>query len=152
MACWVLRKVEVTLTDGTILKGYVQWNESRISESLDFNKWQNKFPESLVPYYKNLPYKRDLILIQEIFFIRNDSIGEIFASKKECLKTLDLNQIKTVKELDKNAKRLEGLGEILTFTQDEINKLKTNPIATMRIKIEPTDVYFISYNPEIERR
>ncbi len=152
LACWELRKVEITLTNGEIISGYIEWNESWLGEVSLYTQWQNKFPESLIPYYKSLKYERKIILYKEIFIIKNDSIDEFAATKEECKLNLDYRKVKSVRELDKKAKRYHGADDLPVFTQEQIDKLKTNPFAMVEIDESVFSVFFLSYNPEITRK
>jgi len=152
LACWEQRKVEIILTTGDTLTGYVEWNELWISSIPNFKKWGNKFPESLVPLYENLPYKKELVLITEFIDIKNDSIDRFFCTKKELKRMLDYKQILSIKELDKKGKKREGANNVLVLTQQEIDKLQTNPFAIISIEEPVSDTYFLSYNPLITKQ
>jgi hypothetical protein len=152
LACWEQRKVEIILTTGDTLIGYVEWNELWISSIPNFKKWGNKFPESLVPLYENLPYKKELVLIKEFIDIKNDSIDHFFCTKKELKRILDYKQILSIKELDKKEKKREGANEVLVLTQQEIDELQTNPFAIISIEEPVSDTYFLSYNPLITKQ
>jgi hypothetical protein len=152
LACWEQRKVEIVLTTGDTLTGYVEWNELWISAIPNFKKWENKFPESLVPLYANLPYKKDLVLIKEFIDLKNDSIMPFFCTKTEFKQQLDYNQILSIKELDIYEGKREGANDVLVLTQQEINKLQTNPFAIIRVEEAASDTYFLSYNPLITKQ
>jgi hypothetical protein len=152
LACWEQRKVEIILTTGDTLTGYVEWNELWIYSIPNFKKWENKFPESLVPLYENLPYKKELVLIKEFIDIKNDSIDRFYCTKKELRRILDYKQILTIKELDKKKKKREGANDVLVLTQQEIDKLQTNPFAIISIEEPVSDTYFLSYNPLITKQ
>lgn len=153
VACWELRKVEITMTDGKIVNGYVKWNEIWLNDVLDTSVWKNKFPESLLPYYQNLSYKWDLELFTEIFTIKNDSIDEFIATKAESTGSLDYTKIKSVRELDKGSKIYHGVDEIMVLTQSDIDRLRTNPVATFYfLDASSIETYFISYNKAITRK
>lgn len=152
LACWEQRKVEIVLTTGDTLTGYVEWNELWISNIPELEKWKDEFPESLVPFYKNVPYKKELVLIKEFIDIKNDSIDAFFCTKSELKQLLDYRQILSIKELDQNKKKREGADEVLILTQPEIDKLQTNPVAVIRIEEPVSDTYFLSYNPFINKQ
>ncbi|NTW25903.1 MAG: hypothetical protein HGA37_14495 [Lentimicrobium sp.] len=147
--CWELRKVEITMNSGEVVTGYLKWNEIWLNDVLDTAVWKNRFPESLLPYYQNLSYKWDLELITEVFIIKNDSISEFIATKAACVGNLDYTKIKSVRELDPTAKKYHGIDEIQLLTQNEIDKLKTNPVAVFYYDSSVFGTYFISYNPAI---
>jgi hypothetical protein len=149
LACWEQRKVEIILTTGDTLTGYVEWNELWISTIPNLEKWKNKFPESIVPFYKCAPYKKELVLIKEFIVIKNDSIDSFFCTKNEFKQVLNYNQIISVKELDVKKKKYEGANDVLVLPQQEINQLQTNPFAVIRIEEPVSDTYFLSYNPSI---
>jgi len=148
-ACWELRKVEITMNSGEVVTGYLKWNELWLNDVVDTAVWKNRFPESLLPYYQNLGYKWDLELITEVFIIKNDSISEFIATKAACMGNLDYTRIKSVRELDPEAKKYHGIDEIQLLTQNEIDKLKTNPVAVYYYDSSVFGTYFISYNPAI---
>jgi hypothetical protein len=152
LACWEQRKVEIILTTGDTLTGYVEWNELWISAVPNFKKWENKFPESLVPLYANLPYQKELVLIKEFIDLKNDSIAPFFCTKTEFKQQLDYNQILSIKELDKAEKKREGVNDVLVLTQQEIEKLQTNPFAIIRVEEAVSVTYFLSYNPLITKQ
>jgi hypothetical protein len=158
LACWELRKVEITLNTGDKITGFVKWNEAWLNGEM--LKWQNKFPESLVPYYNSLNYKLEILVIKELIPVNNDSLTKLLdkdlkliATKKENLIKLDHKQIKSVIEFDKSTIHLQGAGDISVFTQDEFDKLNTNPYAIRQIDNLPTCViYFLSYNAKITNK
>jgi hypothetical protein len=147
--CWELRKVEITLNNGQIITGYVKWNEIWLNDVLDTTVWKNRFPESLLPYYQNLGYKWDLEFITELFIIKNDSIDEFIATKAESTGNLDYTKIKSVREIDKEAKIYHGIDEIQILSQNDIDKLKRNPVAVFFYDAGIFGTYFLSYNPAI---
>ncbi len=147
--CWELRKVEITMNSGQIVTGYVKWNDVWLNDVLDTAVWKNRFPESLLPYYQNLSYKWDLELITEIFIIKNDSIDEFIATKAICQGNLDYTKIKSVREIDKDAKIYHGIGDIQILTQEEIDRLKGNPYAVFYLDSSLFGTYFLSYNKAI---
>lgn len=151
LTCWELRKVELTMTNGEVISGYVKWNEAWLNDVLDTAIWKNRFPESLLPYYQNLGYKWDLELITEIFIIKNDSIDEFIATKAESQGNLDYTKIKSVRELDKEAKKYHGAEDILIFNQNDIDRLSTNPFATFYYDASYFGTFFLSYNKAITR-
>jgi hypothetical protein len=151
LACWEQRKVEIIFTSGDTLKGYVEWNESWLTTIPNFEKWKNKFPESLRPFYMNKPYKKDFTLTKKLIVIKNDSINEFIATKNEYQIIVDFNKIKSIRELDKNSKKLSGAGDIPVFTQTEIEILQNNPFAIIRIEGPVSDTYFLIYNHLITR-
>lgn len=148
-SCWELRKVEVTLKSGSMLTCYIKWNESWLNGVVDTAVWKNRFPESLVAYYENLGYKWDLEVYEEIYLIKNDSINPFVASKPEKTGALDYEKIKAIKELNQDGKIYRGRGEILTFTQEEINKMMTNPFAVFYFDSAYFSTWFLSYNKYI---
>lgn len=152
LTCWELRKVEITLNSGEVLTGYVKWNEIWLNDVLDTAVWKNRFPESLLPYFRNLSYKWDLELITEIFIIKNDSIDEFIATKAASVGNLDFTKIKSVIEIDKESKIYHGADEILLLTQPEIDRLKTNPYALFFLESSFYGTYFLSYNKAITRK
>lgn len=151
VACWELRKVEITMNSGEIITGYVKWNEAWLNDVVDTAIWKNRFPESLLPYYQNLGYKWDLELITEIFIIKNDSIDEFIATKAECQGNLDYAKIKSVREIDKGAKIYHGAEDILILKQNDIDRLKSNPYATFYFDSSFFGTFFLSYNKAITR-
>ena len=150
--CWELRKVEITLNNGQIITGYVKWNEIWLNDVLDTTVWKNRFPESLLPYYQNLSYKWDLEFITELFIISNDSIDEFIATKAESTGNLDFTKIKSVREIDKGAKIYHGIDEIQILSQNDIDKLKRNPVAVFYYDAGIFGTYFLSYNPAIAHK
>jgi hypothetical protein len=152
LACWEQRKVEIVLTTGDTLTGYVEWNELWISTIPELEKWKDKFPESLVPFYRNAPCKKQLVLIKEFIDVKNDSIDAFFCTKNELKQLLDYNQILSVKELDISKKKREGADDVLILTQPEIDKLRTNPVAVIVIEEPVSDTCFLSYNPLITKQ
>jgi hypothetical protein len=149
LACWELRKVEITCTNGKTLTGYVQWNESWLVLMPDYKVWQNRFPESYVPYYSQFKHQCDIFLYKQVFPVKNDSIREFIATKKECMVKFDIKQIKSIREIDKDKKKYTGADELPVFTQAEINRLRTNPIAMKVVDQGVADIIFLSYNPSI---
>jgi len=149
--CWELRKVEITMTSGQKVTGYIKWNEAWLNDVVDTAVWKNRFPESVLPYYQKLGYTYELELFTEIFIIKNDSIDEFIATKAESQGNLDYTKIKSVRELDKEAKIYHGAEEILIFTQIDIDRLKNNPYATYYYDASFFGTFFLSYNKAITR-
>lgn len=148
-SCWELRKVEITLKSGSRITGYIKWNESWLDGVVDTVVWKNRFPESLLAYYENLGYKWDLEIYEEIYLIKNDSINPFVASKPEKTGALDYEKIKAIKELGQDEKIYRGRGEILTFTQEEISKMMTNPFGVFYFDSAYYSTWFLSYNKYI---
>lgn len=148
-SCWELRKVEITLKSGSMITGYIKWNDSWLNGVVDTAVWKNRFPESLVAYYENLGYKWDLEIYEEIYLIKNDSINPFVVTKPEKTGALDYEKIKTIRELDPDGKIYRGMGEILTFTQDEISKMMTNPFAVFYFDSAYYSTWFLSYSKYI---
>jgi len=151
LTCWELRKVEITMTSGETVSGYIKWNETWLNDIIDTTIWKNKFPESVLPYYQKLGFTYELELFTEIFIIKNDSIDEFIATKPECQGNLDYTKIKSVRELDKGAKIYHGAEEILIFSQRDIDRLKTNPYSTFYYDSSLFGTNFLSYNKAITR-
>ena len=86
MACWILRKVEITINNGDRITGFVQWNEAWLTGN-EMQKWQNKFPESLVPYYQSLNYKLEILVVKDLILVRNDSLTKLFGANFKLLAT-----------------------------------------------------------------
>ena len=156
-ACWELRKVEITLNNGDNIVGFVKWNDAWWNGD-NIKKWAGKFPESFVPYYQSLNYNFEILVIKELIPVANDSLNlligtknKLIATKQENLTKLDYKQIKSVIEIDKNSEHFQGAGSISVYTQEELDKLNTNPYATHYVDGVTADVYFLSYNPEITR-
>ena len=148
-SCWELRKVEITLKSGSMIACYIKWNESWLDGVVDTAVWNNRFPESLVAYYENLGYKWELEIYEEIYLIKNDSINPFVATKPEKTGALDYEKIKAIKEVDQDGKIYRGMGEILTFTQEEISKMMTNPFAVFSFDTAYFSTWFLSYNKYI---
>lgn len=148
-SCWELRKVEITLKSGSTITCYIKWNESWLIGVVDTAVWKNRFPESLVAYYENLEYKWEMEIYEEIYLIKNDSINPFVATKPEKAGALAYEKVKAIKELDPDGKIYRGMGEILTFTQDEISKLMTNPVAVFSFDSAYFSTWFLSYNKYI---
>lgn len=146
LSCWELRKVEITLKSGSMITCYIKWNEAWLNGVVDTSVWKNRFPESLVAYYENLGYKWDLEVYEEIYLIKNDSINPFVATKPEKTGALDYEKINTIRELDQDGKIYRGMGEILAFTQEEINKMMTNPLAVFYFDSAYYSTWFLNYN------
>lgn len=152
LACWELRKVEITYNNGAVKTGYVEWNEGWISPTLNYEKWHNKFPESFVQFYNTFQPTYDVYLYTKIYPVKNDSIGEFMATTKENIIKIDFKQIKSIREIEKKAENYWGADEMPVFTLEEIEKLRTNPVALIVIQDSISDTYFLSYNPAITRK
>ena len=148
-SCWELRKVEITLKSGSLITCYIKWNESWLNGVVDTAIWKNRFPESLVAYYENLEYKWELEVYEEIYLIKNDSINPFVATRPERTGALDYEKIKAIKELDQDGNIYRGRGEILTFTQEDISKMMTNPFAVFYFDSAYYSTWFLSYNKYI---
>ena len=149
LSCWELRKVEITLKSGANITGYIKWKEAWLNGVVDTAVWKNRFPESLVAYYENLGYKWDLEVYEEIYLIKNDSINPFVATKADKAGVLEYEKVKGIRELDQDGKIYRGMGEILTFTQDEIDQLKTNPFAVFYFDSTYYSTWFLSYSKYI---
>jgi hypothetical protein len=152
LACWELRKVEVVLTNGSKKIGFVYWNEAWLNENLkNWEKWANKFPESFVELHRTTPNQK-VHMIRKLFTVKNDSLFEFKVTTKEDLVQFDINQIKEIKEIDKDSKKYQGAGIISVYTQEEIQILNTNPFATYREEDSVSDTYFLSYKKGVDRK
>ena len=152
LACWQLRKVNITLTSGDSLSGFVKWNDAWLGSDADYIKWQNKFPESLVYLYRSQPDTIKIEFVKSLFNIKNDSLYEFQATTLDNIISLNYYDIKTIVEIKDNINVFSGAGAIPIFTLDDINKLQTNPYAIVTINDMVADIYILSYNPEITRK
>jgi hypothetical protein len=151
LACWEQRKVEIILSTGDTLTGYVAWNEAWLEDTPGGEQWKNKFPESLVAFYRNIPNHKDLMLIQKLIPVKNDSIDLFFATQKEFIKFVDLKQVKSIRELEVDTVKYQGAGKIPVFTQTEFDRLKTNPVAILEIEEPVSDTFLLSYSPLVTK-
>lgn len=148
LACWSLFKVKVHLKNGGTKTGFVFWNEAWLYDKVEnWKELENKFPENFLAYHRSKPKSKEIRLLKRVIGVKNDSLGfEFKAITQEDKLTIPLDEIKGMEELDKNAERYGGAGDIPVFTQFEINKLNTNPSAIYSVNIHVADVYFLSYN------
>jgi hypothetical protein len=152
LACWELRKVEFVMTNGSKQTGFVYWNEAWLDGNLkNWEKWTNRFPESFVELHRTRPDQK-VHLIRKLFTVKNDSLFEFKVTTKEELVQFDINQIKEIKEIDKDSKKYRGAGSISVYTQEEIQILNTNPFATYRVEDSMSDTYFLSYKKGVDRK
>jgi hypothetical protein len=152
LACWQLRKVEVKLNDGSKKIGFVYWNEAWLNGNLkNWEKWTNKFPESFLELHKTRPEQK-IHLLTKLFTIKNDSLFEFKVTTKKHQLEFDVKDVKSIIEIDKESKKYEGAGEIQVYSEDDIQILNSNPFATYTVNISVADVYFLSYNKDMDRR
>jgi hypothetical protein len=153
LACWEQRKVEIILTNGETLTGYVQWNDLWVEDSI-------KFPRSLLihfkrmdenPLTKNSPDRIKLLLIERFIDVKNDSILPFFCTKEEWIHTVDYTKILSIKELENDEVVRDGAGDVPVLTKQEIDKLKTNPLLVVRIDHSVAETCLLSYDPAITR-
>jgi|GEM_PF-1000035 len=149
LSCWELHKVDITLTNGQVITGYIKWNEAWLNDVIDTAVWKNRFPESVLPYYQNLGYKWDLEFISDIYTVKNDSMDEFIVTKPVCQGNLDYTKIKSIRESVPAAKVYHGADEIPLLSEAEINQLNTNPVATYLVDSGLFGTQFISYNKAI---
>src|SRR5688572_1750772 len=67
LACWELRKVEITLKNGETKTGFVQWNDSWLNEKVEnWKELRNKFPENLLECYRSSPNNREILVLTKL--------------------------------------------------------------------------------------
>uniref|UniRef100_UPI0040495C47 hypothetical protein n=1 Tax=Fulvivirga sp. TaxID=1931237 RepID=UPI0040495C47 len=145
LACWSLRNVEISLTNGDTISGFVYWNDQWI------NTGQSQFPQGFLEYHQD---KGDsvFIMLKKVRTVKNDSISEIKTITEDDKLLIRLDQIKSIEEINKEDEIYWGAGELQTFTLEEIEKLNTNPVAFYHKEIPVTDIYYLSYNSEIDKK
>ncbi len=149
LACFELRKVEIITNDGLKKTGYVYWNEAWLSGEMQ--QWANKFPQSLIALYKTMP-ERPIQLIKKIYTVKNDSLFEFKVTTQEDISEVTVNQIKEIREIDKEAKKYQGVFSLDIYTLHEIKLLNTNPFATYRTEDAAGEYYYLSYSKDIDRK
>jgi hypothetical protein len=152
VACWQLRKVEVKLNDGSMKIGFVHWNEAWLIGSLkNWEKWIDRFPQSFLELHKARPEQK-ILMLTKLFTIRNDSLFEFKVTTKEHKIEFDVKDVMSMTEIDIESKKYEGAGDIPVYSEDDIEVLNSNPFATYSVNISVADVYFLSYNKDIDRK
>ncbi|MTI41729.1 hypothetical protein [Fulvivirga lutimaris] len=146
LACWSLRNVEISLANGDTISGFIYWNDQWVNSTK-----QNQFPKNLLEFHRD---KGDSVftLLKEVKTINNDSISEIKAINEDDKLLIRVEQVIAIKEINKDDDIYWGAGELNTFTLEEINKLNTNPISFFHKEIPVTDIYYLSYNSEINKK
>lgn len=141
------------MTTGDTLTGYVQWNDLWVEDTI-------KFPRSLLirykrmdenPLTKNSPHRIKLLLIERFIDVKNDSIQPFFCTKEEWIHAIDYTKILSIKELENDEVKREGAGDVPVLTQQEIDKLKTNPLLVVRIDYSVCETWLVCYDPAITR-
>jgi hypothetical protein len=152
LACWQLRKVEIRLNESSTKTGFVYWNESWLYGNLkNSEKWANRFPENFLEWHRTRPEQK-IHMLTKLFTIKNDSLFEFKVTTIAHQLEIDVKDIIGIIEIDKESKRYEGAGYIPVFSEAEIKILNSNPFATYTINISVADVYFLSYNKDIDRK
>lgn len=145
LACWSLRNVEISLANGDTISGFVYWNDQWI------NADQSQFPQGFLEYHQG---KGDSVftMLKKVRTVKNDSISEIKTITEDDKLLIRLDQIKSIEEINKEDEIYWGAGELQTFTLEEIEKMSTNPVAFYHKQIPITDIYYLSYNSEIDKK
>jgi hypothetical protein len=151
LACWELRKVEVSLKSGQRMVGFVHWNESWLYVIPNWKKFENKFPENFLEYVRNKPQKQ-MLLLTKLTTIKNDSLFEFKAITPNDEIFIKTDDVKSIVELEKDAPKYQGAGSLPKYSQEVINMLKTNPYATYHKDIGVADFYYLSYHLAVNRR
>lgn len=149
IACWSLVKVNITLTNGDSVTGFVKWNDTWLVYTPNEIEWIDKFPESLIYYYNNNSYSSELTVIKRLYNVKIDSLIELKITSPEDLLKFDISEIRTIEKIPNNTESYSGAGDLPTFSKDNIEKLQTEPFAQVRFEASLSDVYMLSYNPEI---
>jgi hypothetical protein len=152
LACWELRKVEITLKNGESRTGFVRWNEAWLNETIkNWKELRNAFPENFMALHRSKP-GQNIYLLTKLTTVKNDSVKEFKAITKEDQLIIQPDEITTITEFDKDLKKYEGAGEIPVYTREELIKLNTNPYATYQYVGPVSDAYFLSYNKKVTRQ
>jgi hypothetical protein len=152
LACWELRKVEITLTNGEIMTGFVRWNESWVVLLEDWKVWKNNFPQSLIHYHKSIPNNQDILVLTKLTNVKNDSLFEFKATTEKDQFIIRPEEIDRIVEIDEESKRYQSAGGIPVYTETELETLNKNPYAAYHKDIGVADVYFLSYNKRINKQ
>jgi hypothetical protein len=152
IACWELRKVEITLNNGEQVIGLVQWNDGWLGGYggiEEWKTWSNRFPENFVFYRKNNDLYKYFFLFSNIDSIATDSIpNTVYIADKKSQRRLNIDDVSSIKSMAQNFK-IAGAGVLPVFTTAEIALLKTNPIGLFYYDGGVADEWLISYNPQI---
>jgi hypothetical protein len=152
LACWELRKVEIKFNDGSKKTGFVYWNEAWLNGNLkNWEKWANRFQESFLELHKTSPDQK-IHMLTKVFTVNNDSLFEFKATTKKHQLELDVKDVMTIVEVDKASKKYQGAGDIPVYSEEDIQILNSNPFATYTVNISVADIYFLSYNKNIDRK
>ncbi|HMG89830.1 MAG TPA: hypothetical protein VK589_07215 [Chryseolinea sp.] len=152
LACWELRKVEITLKNGETRTGFVFWNEAWLDETIEnWKELRNKFPENFMALHRSKP-GQNIYLLTKLTTVKNDSLQEFKAITKEDQLGIRPDEVTVITELDQGLKKYEGAGKIPVYTLEELNKLNTNPYATYQYEGAVSDDFFLSYNKKITRQ
>jgi hypothetical protein len=145
LACWSLRNVEISLTNGDTISGFVYWNDQWVNNNT------NQFPKNFLQFHLD---RGDSVftLLKKVRTVNNDSIAEFKAITENDKLLIRLEQVISIKEINKEDEIYWGAGELQTFTLEEIEKLNTNPEAFYHKEIPVTDIYYLSYNSEIDKK
>ena len=153
LACWELRKVEIILKVGETRTGFILWNEAWLNDKV--NNWKqlkDRFPESVLEYYRSLPSDREILVLTKLATVSNDSLAEFKAVMIGDQLKIPVDEILKIVEIDKDLDRYQGAGSIPIYTQAELEMLNTNPYATYQEQGIVSDTYFLSYSKQIKRQ
>ena len=144
LACWELYNVEITLTNGEVVKGYITWNDS----------WINLETRKLsilkkVQYQLENTSWYELTLYHEVLKLGNHlpCANGIISTNK--IDTLELNDFKNIEAIPTLEKRYIGAGEIQNLDDESIKLLKNEPINFIREEGIGAQSFYLNYNPEI---
>lgn len=100
--------------------------------------------------YRNI--KSNFILYKKITEIKNDSITGFFGTTSADTIGIDPSFISDITEIQTDSAFYEGAGSVMMFSEGDLKKLKNNPFAVYMIEGIVSDIYLISYNPEITHK
>jgi len=145
IACWHLKRVEITQQDGTTSLGYVLWND--LWAAMIDTSFRNNFPESLIFVCKK--YNTNIILYREIVVFEDQTFKNPLALDN--IDTIKVDNISHIIARPDNFENLSGASGIHVITREIANKLKEKPYALYVFENELSDIYILSYNKQFDK-
>ena len=147
LACWKLFRVEIVLKNEELLDVYVQWNDEWLSNQSNLKGSGESFPAILL---KLDPDKFKTLTAYEYYNLKEIQYpkeGLIVSLKKS--RFIPTDSLKSVVLKKGIYDGYGGAGGIPVVDESVMKLLQKPPVAVCHYDSPPTDVYWLSYNPDV---
>lgn len=145
LACWEMRGVKIITFENDTIYGYVTWNDSwyTISQGCSLAK----FPKCFID--DHLTRKRFKFNLYKKIFLVNYPYQNAYVVRRSDVITIEIKNIKRIsaKRLPHNG--LPGAGEVVVVSDSLVSILQKRPFAQYALYESCWDIYFLSYNKNI---